>query len=119
MIVPGSIFSLNGTPINHQFSWYAVVKEKTSGKQWTYWFNGNQINREIVAAYIADRFRNVEVVTIDPCTSMPTRMLQPVPAEHFQFGVFKAMEEYDHPCKLKALPRNPIRRNSVRQPARA
>lgn len=118
MIVPGSIFGLVGAPVDHPFSWYAVVKEKVTGKQWTYWFNGVQLNREAVAAHIALHYRNVEVVTIDPCTTMPTRALQPIPANHFQFGVFAAMRDFDRHGKPALLNRTPIHRAAIRRPVR-
>jgi hypothetical protein len=92
MIVPGSPF----VNVDHQFSWYAIVREKEGAKkQWTYWFNGSQLNREAVAAHIALYFSKVDVITIDQCTKMPERVLQPVPAHHFQLGVFQEMRDFD------------------------
>lgn len=87
MLVPGSPFLLTGG-LNHPFSWYAKVREKKGAKkEWTYWMNGTQLTREDVAIHIARMYSNVEVLTIDRCTTPPTRPLVPVPRHHYQFGL--------------------------------
>jgi hypothetical protein len=109
MIVPGSIYT---TPVDHPFSWYAIVKERDTGKQWTYWFNGGSPTRESVALHIATYYRNVDVITIDRCMKMPERMLQPVPASHFQLGIFKAVEAALG-SKIPLLSRKTINRSTI------
>jgi hypothetical protein len=109
MMVPGSAFP----GLDHPFSWYAIVREKKTGKEWTYWMNGTLVTRETVANEIATKYRNVEVVTIDRCTSSPTRPLQPVPASHYEFGYREDAERIDDPSPSIAKP-IPIRPISIR-----
>jgi hypothetical protein len=127
-----------GSPvrINHPFSWYAVVKEKATGKQWTYWMNGNHLDRESLAEHIRVHFPNVEAVTIDRCTQMPTRPLQRIPAAHYEMGILKAVERElmgeaistvapplprrtlpRQTLPRDTLPRQTIQRQSIRRPA--
>jgi hypothetical protein len=111
MIVPGSLLGAD-----HPFSWYAIVKERTTGKQWTYWFNGNQLDRAAVAAHIEAHFRGVEVVTIDPCAAMPTGILQKVPPHHFEFGIRKDLEKFvrgDDESRPASIPLRPILRKPL------
>ncbi len=124
MQVPGSPLG-----INHPFAWYAIVKDKTTGKEWTYWMNGSQLNREAVALHIATHYPGVDVVTIDPCTGPPTRTLQPVPPTHFEHGIRVAAEKElrelandggpppisFEPIDRTPLPRIAIPRRSLRQ----
>lgn len=92
MHVPGSLLQ-----IDHPFSWYAIVKEKATGKQFTYWLNGNQLNREAVATWVRTYFPAVELVTADQCTSAPTRMLEPIPPRHYEHGIRRMVEGNDPP----------------------
>jgi hypothetical protein len=111
MIVPGSL-----TGQNHPFSWYALVKDKKTGKQWTLWINGNQLSREGIAEYLAVYFTNAEPITIDRCTEHPIGVLQPVPPQLFEFGIREKMEEIlrppavagPRPIPLKPLSRQPL-----------
>lgn len=89
MIVPGSPLA-----IDHPFAWYAIVRHKTTGKERTYWMNGSQSTREQVAALLADRFPNVEVLTLDRADGkMPDKVLTPVPPEDFEYGIREAAEK--------------------------
>jgi len=104
MIVPGSTFGLS-----HPFAWYARVRDKRTGREFTYWMNGSQITRELVARHITTHFPGVELLTCDPCTAPPTRPLRPVPPEHYEFGIRKLVE-----AELKGIPaRRPIGRTPI------
>ena len=87
MLVPGSTFGLD-----HPFAWYAIVRERATGRTWTYWMNGTHVTRELVAAHIAAHFPGVDLLTCDPCTSPPTRPLRPVPPGHYEFGIRRKAE---------------------------
>jgi hypothetical protein len=109
MLVPGSTFGLS-----HPFAWYALVRDKRTGREFTYWMNGSQITRELVAGHIATHFPGVELLKCDPCTAPPTRPLRPVPPEHYEFGIRKRVE-----AELNGVPRGgsgarrPIRRTPI------
>ncbi len=90
MFVPGSPFP----EMSHPFAWYALVRERKTGKQFTYWMNGSQMTREVVAEHIARHFHNVEVITIDQCTRQPDRPLMPVPQSHYGFGILELVKKY-------------------------
>lgn len=104
MHVPGSIFP--GT--DYPFAWYAIVRNRTTGKERTYWMNGSHVTRETVQQHIAANYRNVEVVTIDRCTSMPTRPLTPVPPEDYEFGYRDAVERFLTGADREAFGPRPI-----------
>lgn len=89
MFVPGSIVP----EIDHPFSWCARVRNRRTGKERTYWMNGNQVTRETVAEHIARHFRGVEVLWIDRSTSIPGQPLQPIPPEDYEFGHREAVEK--------------------------
>lgn len=118
MIVPGS--PLLGA--NHAFSWYAKVVAP-DGHEWTYWFNGPQSTREQVAKYIAGKFGNVKVLTIDRCTTMPIGVLRPVPPEHYLFdAVTKEIEAFyggNKPEKIIVPFSKPVRNVQFRKSPRA
>ena len=82
MIVPGSTIA-----VNHPFAWYALVRDRKTGRRFTYWMNGSQITRELVAQHIAAHFPGVELLTCDPCTAPPAQPLRPIPPEHYEFGI--------------------------------
>lgn len=109
MIVPGSILN-----INHPFSWYAIVKDR-QGKQWTYWMNGNLLNREVVAAHIAKHYHAVEVITIDQCTGPPQKMLRPIPPSHYEFGIRENLERMIAGTERTSLRGQSLRGGSIRQ----
>ncbi len=79
---------------DHAFTWYAEVKNKTSGKPRTYYMCGAGVTRETVAAHIAQHFRNVEVLMIDRCTAQPTKILTEVPCDDYEFGIRTKLEAY-------------------------
>lgn len=89
MIAPGSPLL-----VDHPFAWYAIVRNRTTGKERTYYMNGTQVTRELVAQHIATHYPNVDVITIDRCTRPPGGVLYPVPFEDFTRGVFASMERY-------------------------
>lgn len=111
MIVPGSIFG-----INHPFSWYANVKDRKTGKEWTYWMNGSQLTRGAVALHIATHYPGVEMISCDQCTGPPTRAIQPVPPTHFQHGVLQAVEDEiagPRESAIRLIPRKTIERKPL------
>ena len=106
MIVPGSTFGLS-----HPFSWYALVRDKRTGREFTYWMNGSQITRELVARHIATHFPGVDLLSCDACTAPPTRPLRPVPPEHYEFGIRRQVEaELRGAQSGRGIQRSPILR---------
>lgn len=111
MIVPGSLVG-----IDHPFAWYAVVEEIATGKEYTIWINGTQLNRESVVDWVATYCKNSKVKTIDRCTEMPTRPLQPLPPSLFEFGIRKKIEAFiqqknaigPRPIAIKPIVRQPL-----------
>ncbi len=66
--------------------WYAEVKEKATGKPYTYYINGSFDSIQQLAEHITRYFPHVEVLHCDRVTVQPTRMLVPIPPHHFEHG---------------------------------
>lgn len=84
--------ALFGQSFDHAFSWYADVRNKKTGKPRTYYMGG-RVSREDVAEHIAVHYPHVEVLSIAPCISQPTRVLIPVPPEDYEYGHRVACEK--------------------------
>src|SRR5690349_14687397 len=116
MQVPGGLLGFHVPGHSHSYSWYARVRDKKTNKEWTYWINGNHLNREAVAEHIRVHLPGVETISVDECHEMPTRILQPVPPSHFEYGIREGVENLlrggDQFVKLspgvKPIPISPI-----------
>lgn len=84
MISPGSRLK-----IDLPFQWWALVREKKTGKTFNYWINGNQLTRENLADAVEKAFTGVKVISCERAISRPIKTLVPIPSEHFQCGALK------------------------------
>lgn len=100
--------------LDHPYAWYALVKDKKTGKEHTYWINGNHLNREAVAEHLRTHFHGVETLSIYQCAEMPGRILKPVPPSHFEFGIREKLEKLLAPePAAKPISIQPIKRQPL------
>lgn len=101
MIVPGSILLGH----SHLYGWYVRIRgERNDQKEETWWWNCSDSTRDQVAAQVKARFPFVHVLSVEPCTKPPDRVLKPISPKHFQLQYKLINPQLDDPEESPSRP---------------
>lgn len=75
------------------FGWFCQVRDRKTGKDWTYWVNGPRMTRVELGAHVEKHYPRVAFISCQPALAPPDgARLKHVPPEHFQHGILEKVK---------------------------